>query len=339
MELIKEARENGARLYEACATVGISARTYERWYIDGEVVQDKRPTAERPEPSNKLTEEEYKSVLNVLTLTEYADLPPSQVVPALADKGIYIASESTMYRILRNEKMQRHRGYSKPPERKKYPQTHVAKAPNEVWTWDITWLPTEVVGMYYKLYMIVDIFSRKIVGWEVWTEETGELASILVEKAIMNEKIKGNPLILHSDNGSPMKSYTLKAKLESLGVMSSFSRPRVSNDNPYSEALFRTFKYRPGYPQEGFKDIEASREWVLEFVDWYNNKHYHSGLNFVTPSSRHSGQAIKIMENRKKVYMAAKLLHPLRFKRGIKKFDLPGMVYLNPQKEGLQENT
>ena len=295
--------------------------------------EDKRPTAERPEPSNKLTVEEYKSVLNVLTLPRYADLPPSQVVPALADKGIYIASESTMYRILRIEKMQNHRGYSKPSQKRKYPQTHVAEAPNQVWTWDITWLPTMVVGMYYKLYMIVDIFSRKIVGWEVWTEETGELASDLVEKAIMNEKIRGNPLVLHSDNGSPMKSFTLKAKLESLGVMSSFSWPRVSNDNPYSESLFRTFKYRPGYPQDGFVDIYKAREWVLEFVDWYNNKHYHSGLNFVTPSSRHCGQAKEIMANRKKVYMAAKMLHPLRFKRGIKNFDLPEYVSLNPQKE------
>ena len=238
-----------------------------------------------------------------------------------------------MYRILRIEKMQNHRGYSKPSQKTKYPQTHVAKAPNQVWTWDITWLPTMVIGMYYKLYMIVDIFSRKIVGWEVWTEETGELASALVEKAIMNEKIRGNPLVLHSDNGAPMKSFTLKAKLECLGVMSSFSRPRVSNDNPYSESLFRTFKYRPSYPQEGFVDIDKAREWVLEFVDWYNNKHYHSGLNFVTPSSRHCGQAKAIMANRKKVYQAASLLHPLRFKRGIKNFDLPEYVSLNPQKE------
>lgn len=296
-------------------------------------MEDKRPVAKRPEPSNKLTEEEYKSVLNVLTMPEYADLPPSQIVPALADKGVYIASESTMYRILRNEKMQKHRGRSKPPEKRKYPQTHVAKSPNEVWTWDITWLPTLVVGMYFKLYMIVDIFSRKIVGWEVWTEETGELASQLMEKAMVNEKIIGRPLVLHSDNGGPMKSYTLKAKLESLGVMSSFSRPRVSNDNPYSESLFRTCKYRPGYPQEGFEDIEKAREWVLQFVDWYNNKHYHSGLNFVTPSSRHCGQAEKIMTNRKKVYMAAKMLHPLRFKRGIRKFDLPESVSLNPVKQ------
>lgn len=317
--------------------MGISARTYERWYVDDEVNEDKRPTAERPEPSNKLTVEEYNSVLNVLTLPEYAILPPSQVVPSLADKGIYIASESTMYRILRTEKMQKHRGYSKPSERKKYPQTHIAKAPNQVWTWDITWLPAMVLGIYFKLYMIVDIYSRKIVGWEVWPEETGELAAILVEKSIMNEKIRGNPLVLHSDNGSPMKSFTLKAKLESLGVMSSFSRPRVSNDNPYSESLFRTFKYRPGYPQKGFVDIDKAREWVLEFVDWYNNKHYHSGLNFLTPNSRHCGQAERIMEKRKKVYMAAKLLHPLRFKRGIKKFDVPKHVSLNPQKEEVVE--
>ena len=299
----------------------------------GKIQEDRRPTAERPDPSNKLTVEEYKSVLSVLSMPEYADSPPSQVVPALADKGIYIASESTMYRILRAEKMQKHRGYSKPPERKRYPQTHVAKAPNEVWTWDITWLPTRVAGMYFKLYMFVDIFSRKIVGWEVWTEETGELAAKLIERAVMNEKIRGTPFVLHSDNGSPMKSYTLKAKLEALGVMTSFSRPRVSNDNPYSESLFRTFKYRPGYPQEGFVDIDKARDWVFQFVDWYNNKHYHSGLNFVTPNSRHCGQAEKILANRKKVYMTAKMLHPLRFKRGIRNFDLPEYVSLNPIKE------
>jgi transposase InsO family protein len=283
--------------------------------------------------------EEYNSVLNVLSMPIYADSPPSQVVPALADKGIYLASESTMYRILRAEKMQKHRGYAKPPERKNYPQTYVAKAPNEVWTWDITWLHTMVAGMYFKLYVIVDIFSRKIVGWEVWPEETGELAAILVEKSIMNEKTRGNPLVLHSDNGGPMKSFTLKARLESLGVISSFSRPRVSNDNPYSESLFRTFKYRPGYPHGGFVDIDRAREWVFEFVDWYNNKHYHSGLNFVTPCSIHSGQAEKIMANRKKVYQAAKLLHPLRFKRGIKNFDLPESVSLNPEKKSVVEKT
>lgn len=263
-------------------------------------------------------------------MPEYSDLAPSQIVPALADKGIYIASESTMYRILRKEKMLSHRGYSKIPKKIKKPETYIAKSPNQVWTWDITYLLTPVIGMYYKLYMIVDIFSRKIVGWEIWDCETGEFAAILVEKAVMNEKIKGKPLILHSDNGAPMRSYTLKAKLESLGVMSSFSRPRVSNDNPYSEALFKTCKYRPGYPKKGFSSIESAREWVLEFVDWYNNKHYHSGINFVTPSSRHSGLAEKIIQKRIIVYEIAKGQNPQRFNRGIRRWKLPIEVALNP---------
>jgi len=287
----------------------------------------------RKSPSNKLTDAEYESVLKIVNLPEYADLPPSQIVPALADRGIYIASESTMYRILKKEKMKTHRGYARVPKKNKEPETHIANKPNQVWTWDITYLSTTVIGLYFKLYMVVDIFSRKIVGWEVWETETGEFATILIEKAVMNEKIKGKPLVLHSDNGGPMKSYTLKAKLEELGIMSSFSRPRVSNDNPYSEALFRTCKYRPGYPQEGFKTIADAREWVLQFVNWYNNKHYHSGLNFVTPSSRHAGLSAKIMNKRIKVYEAAKKLNPQRFNRGIRKWELPKTVSLNPRKD------
>lgn len=254
-------------------------------------------------------------------------------MPALADRGVYIASESTMYRILRKEKMQNHRGKSKSPKKSKLPTTYVADAPNQVWTWDITYLNSHIKGLYYKLYMFLDIFSRKIVGWEVWEEESGDLASILVERAILSEKIKGRPLVLHSDNGAPMKSYTLKAKLEGLGVIASYSRPRVSNDNPYSESLFRTFKYRPGYPHEGFKNIEEAREWVLGFVDWYNNKHYHSGLNFITPNSRHNGESEKIMEVRKRVYNAARELNPQRFNRGIRNWEVPKAVALNPTEE------
>ena len=169
--------------------------------------------------------------------------------------------------------------------------------------------------------------------WEIWTEETGELAAELVERAIFAEKAKGKPLVLHSDNGAPMKSYTLKSKLELLGVLSSYSRPRVSNDNPYSEAHFKTLKYRPGYPQDGFETIDKAREWVDTFVDWYNNKHYHSGLKFMTPSSRHNGETEKIMENRKLVYSTARELHPLRFKKGIRNWDVPKQVALNPTDE------
>lgn len=167
-------------------------------------------------------------------------------------------------------------------------------------------------------------------GWEVWEEETGEHASELMDKAVMAEGVRKKSLVLHSDNGSPMKSSTLKAKLELLGVASSYSRPRVSNDNPFSEALFRTCKYRPNYPSEGFESLEIAQKWVMEFVNWYNNIHYHSGIKFTTPASRHNGEDKKIIEKRKKVYIAAKGLHPERWSKNIRNWDLPEMVALNP---------
>ncbi len=331
--MIKEAMQNGARLKQACAVVGITDRTYQRWVIGDDIKEDQRPYADRPEPYNKLTKEEYKFVVKVTSLPQYADLPPSQIVPALADKGIYIASESTMYRILKNENMQHHRGRSKGASKSKAPDTHVATAPNQVWSWDITYLNTSIRGLYYKLYMILDIFSRKIVGWEVWPDESGEYAAELVERAVIVEGVRNTPLILHSDNGPPMKAVTLKTKLESLGVISSYSRPRVSNDNPYSEALFRTCKYRSSYPEEGFGSINAAREWVKGFVEWYNNEHYHSGLNFVTPNTRHTGSAEKIMKKREKVYNAARKAHPERWTRGTRNWELPETVALNPADE------
>lgn len=333
IELINEAISAGARISPCCKVVGISIRTYERWIYGGVVNEDRRPYAKRPVPQNKLSEEEYNSVIRIANLPEYADLSPAQIVPAIADRGMYIASESTFYRILRSEEMQNHRGRSKPPEKAKEPETHIAFAPNRVWTWDITYLNTSIRGIYYKLYMIVDIFSRKIVGWEVWEDETGEHASELVEKAVMAEGARKNLLVLHADNGSPMKASTLKAKLEILGVAASYSRPRVSNDNPYSESLFRTCKYRPNYPIEGFKSLEEARKWVMEFVNWYNNIHYHSGIKFTTPNSRHTGEAEEIIENRKKVYMAAKELHPERWSKGIRNWNLPETVALNPTGE------
>lgn len=328
--MINEARQNGARLKQACKVVGITDRTYQRWVVGDNIKEDQRPYADRPEPANKLTKEEYKSVIKITSLPEYADLSPSQIVPALADKGIYIASESTMYRILKNEDMQHHRGRSRKPSKSKAPNTHIATGPNQVWSWDITYLNTSVRGLYYKLYMIVDIFSRKIVGWEVWPEENGKYAAELVERAVITETVRNTPLILHSDNGPPMKAVTLKTKLESLGVISSYSRPRVSNDNPYSEALFRTCKYCSSYPTEGFDCIDAAREWTKGFVEWYNNEHYHSGLNFVTPNARHNGIAEKIIKKREKVYNAARKAHPERWTKGTRNWELPETVALNP---------
>jgi putative transposase len=219
------------------------------------------------------------------------------------------------------------------PAPRSKPDTYIASDSNQVWTWDITYLNTFVRGLYYKLYMILDIFSRKIVGWEVWPEESGEYAAVLVERAFVDEKIGNAPLVLHSDNGSPMKALTLKTKLESLGIISSYSRPRVSNDNPYSEALFRTCKYCSEYPTEGFESVDSAREWVNGFVEWYNNKHYHSGLNFVTPNTRHNGTAIEIMKKREIVYNTAKKLHPERWTGNTRNWELPETVALNPTRE------
>ena len=162
---------------------------------EGDVKVDQRPIAERPVPKNKLSEEEKEEILTVVTQEEYADLPPTQIVPKLADKGTYIASESTFYRVLRGENMQHHRGRSQKPERR-IPESHLATLPNQVWTWDITWLGGPVKGLYYRLYLILDLFSRKVVGWEVWETEEAKHAETLVKKAVINERIQGAPLVL-----------------------------------------------------------------------------------------------------------------------------------------------
>jgi transposase InsO family protein len=190
--------------------VGISIRTYQRWLKSEE---DKRTTTIRPTPKNKLTFQEIQELLKVINSLEYQNLPPTQIVPRLADKGIYLASESTMYRIMKQYNQNAHRGKSKQAVKRPI-SSHVANGPNEVWTWDITWLMSHIKGKYYKLYLIVDIYSRMIVAWEVWEEETSENASILIEKAVISQKLRGKPMVLHSDNGSPMKGATFQATME-----------------------------------------------------------------------------------------------------------------------------
>ena len=332
VELIDEARIAGARLKPACEELGISERTYQRWTRGGPVNKDQRPIVDRPSPKNKLTEEERVKVIEVANRPEYADLPPCKIVPKLADEGEYIASESTFYRILREEKMDAHRNRSKEPV-KRGPPTHTATAPNQVWTWDITWLNAAIKGQYFKLYLMIDMFSRFIVGYEVWETEKAEYAEHLIKKAVLAQGIQGRPLVLHSDNGSPMKAATFLATLEKLGVQSSFSRPRVSNDNPYSESLFKTMKYCPKYPLKGFSSLGEARKWVQRFVKWYNFTHLHSGINFITPHQRHHGLDKKIIENRIKVYEIAKSKNPSRWSRGIRDWTLPEMVTLNPIRE------
>jgi len=264
---------------------------------------------------------------------KYRDLPPCKIVPQLADEGIYLASESSMYRILREEKQLAHRSSTQPAERKR-PDACAADAPNRVWSWDITYLATLIAGQYFYLYMMMDVFSRKIVGWSVHDEQSAEYASCLMKEASLNENIQPQQLKLHSDNGSPMKGSTMLATLQTLGVIPSFSRPSVSDDNPYSEALFKTVKYHPSFPAlSRFESISDARQWCIKFVEWYNKQHLHSGLKFITPEQRHSGKDKAIMAKRDQVYKLAKLQHPERWSRETRNWSLPDVVTLNPDRK------
>ena len=293
-----------------------------------------RPTASRPVPSHALTDEEKEQILEVCRRETFADLPLGQIVPILLDKGVYIASESSLYRVLKAHNQLHHRGRSNRPQPRKKPDTFVATEANQVWTWDITYLPGETAGEFYYLYQFVDIFSRKIVGSEVYDQENGQLAADLIHKLIIREQCVLSPPVLHSDNGAPMKSFTFKAKLESLGVVRSYSRPRVSNDNPFSESLFRTLKYRPEWPSKGFKSLDEAREWVDRFTHWYNKEHRHSQINFVTPDQKHRGADREILQNRKKNIEEAKARHPARWSGETRNCDRITKVYLNPEKDG-----
>jgi transposase InsO family protein len=270
--------------------------------------------------------------LGIINKPEFADLVPAQIVLKLADQGKYLASESTIHRILKEEKMNRHKRSSKMPVKREAP-THIATAPNQVWTWDITWLNALIKGQYYKLYLIVDMFSRLIVGYEVWETKKAEYAEYLIKKTTLAQGIVGKPLVLHADNGSPMKAATFLATLEKLGIQNSFSRPRVSNDNPYSESLFKTMKYRPKYPFKGFASLEEARKWVQKFVHWYNYTHLHSGINFITPYQRHYGLDKEIMQNRIKIYEEAKAKNPERWSKNTRDWSLPEYVALTPIKD------
>jgi putative transposase len=308
-------------------------RTYQRWLReDGGGKVDGRKGSRRTAPANKLSEDERRHILAVANSAEFASSPPSQIVPILVDRGEYLASESTIYRILKAQEQQHHRGRAKKPS-KRVVTSHCATEANRLWAWDITWLAADVRGMYYYWYMVLDVYSRKIVGHEVHIAESAESAALLLSKASLAEGLAGREVVLHSDNGSSMKGATMLATLEKLGIMPSFSRPRVSNDNAYAEALFRTCKYRPNYPSKPFEGVAAAREWTQQFVQWYNHEHKHSGLKFVTPAQRHDGQATEILQQRERVYAAAKERRPERWTGATRDWKLKEEVWLNPERE------
>lgn len=324
LTLITEAVQAGARKGPACALLGLSLRTVQRWQRAGLV--DRRKGS-RARPANALSETERAALLSRMNSAEFAGESPNQVVPKLADRGEYLASEATMYRLLRQEKQLAHRQRSVPPRRHE-PMPLEATGPNQIWSWDITWLRSPVRGWFFYLYLLLDLYSRKVVAWQVHERESAEYAAALAREACFLEGIGAEDVVLHADNGGPMKGASMLATLQWLGVVPSFSRPRVSDDNPFPEALFRTLKYRPDYPERAFASIEEARAWVETFVRWYNHEHQHSAIRFVTPHQRHTGQDEVILQHRHAVYQAARCQHPERWSGPTRNWTPAGAVAL-----------
>jgi transposase InsO family protein len=328
--LVNDAVAAGARRERACLQVGLAERSMQRWRR-AEVGDDRR-AGPRTAMANALSPAERAHVLEVVNSPEYRDLPPKQVVPRLADDGRYIGSESTIYRILRAEGQDAHRGRAKPRTVRSV-DAHVATAANQVWSWDITYLLSTLRGRFFYLYLVEDVWSRRIVGFEVHAEECMVASSALVRATCAAENVDPKGLVLHSDNGGPMKGSTMLATLQHLGIVPSFSRPSVSDDNPFIESLFRTLKYRPEYPHKPFDTIEAARAWVTAFVAWYNAEHRHSGIRFVTPDERHHGRENDVLANRVRVYERARRRHPNRWSRGTRNWTPAPAVFLNPKRD------
>ncbi len=298
------------------------------------VYRERQPKAEpvpRPIPAHALSPEERIHVRDMLNSQRFMDKAPRQVYAALLDEGHYLCHWRTMYRILaahgevyERRLIRRHPAYQKPEL--------LAQAPNQVWSWDITWLRAARKLEKYPLYTVLDIFSRYVVGWMIAEEESSHLAKQLIAETARKQGIQPDQLTLHADNGSPMKGKPLSQLLVDLGITKSHSRPHISDDNPFSEAQFKTMKYRPDYPDR-FASIDEARTWVRLFFAYYNDEHYHSGLNLMTPASVHFGAADAIQQHRQSVMAAAFAAQPERFLRGLPVVKrAPTAVYINPPK-------
>jgi putative transposase len=328
LDLIAAAVRDGATQARACEILDLDARTVQRWHQrpDGDDLR----CGPKTRPANALTVEEEAKIVEIATAPEFVGLSPHQLVPKLADMSLFVGSESSVYRVLRRRRLLKHRDRSRPRTHRR-PREFVATGPNQVWAWDITYLPAGVRGTFWYLYAILDVWSRKVVGWAVHDVQNDELAAALVDETCRREGVVRNRLVLHADNGAAMKGKTMLVKLEQLGVLPSFSRPRVSDDNPFPEALFRTLKYRPSYPDKPFVVVDDAYRWVITFVGWYNHEHQHSGIRFVTPSQRHDGHDIAILARRTEVYCAARRRHPNRWSRSTRNWAPISTVRLNPE--------
>ena len=317
-----------------CRALGLPRATLYRCWRQKEPDTAKRP---RPKPDRALSEAERQNILDVLHSKRFCDEPPAEVYASLLDEGRYLCSVRTMYRILKaadelKERRQQsvHPIYTKPEL--------LATAPNQVWSWDITKLKGPVKWSYFHLYVILDIFSRYVVGWMVATRESATLAQRLIEETCLKQKITAEQLTLHADRGSSMKSKLVAMLLADLGVTKTHSRPYVSNDNPFSESQFKTMKYRPEFPAR-FGSIEDARAFCLDFFYWYNNQHHHSGIGFVTPEEMHYGRAEELRKARQFVLNQAHQQHPERFvNKAPRAPELPEAVWINPPTKATDES-
>ena len=325
--MIQEAVSSGARLWKACEVIGIAVRSYQRWGKSPGTGDARH--GPRSKPANSLSEEEKAELIAIATSERFRELAPSQIVPILAEEGVYVASESSFYRVLREKKLLAHREKSRPRQHGR-PAEYIATGSNQVWSWDITYLRSALRGQFYYLYLVVDVWSRKIVAWTIAQQESSEIAAAMIARSSIENGVDRDHLVIHSDNGGPMKGATLLATLEFLGIVPSFSRPRVYDDNPYSEALFRTLKYRPEYPTLPFESLGDAQSWVEGFVSWYNTEHRHSGIRFVTPQVRHAGQEAEVLTKRKEVYEEAKRRNPSRWTGATRNWSPIAKVSLNP---------
>lgn len=269
--------------------------------------------------------------MSLITSSRFAHLSPKQLVPQLADEGLYLASESTFYRFQRRYGLRTVKRTMSRTDVTRAAALHRATRPNEVWSWDITWLPTTVRGIYLHLYLVMDVWSRRIVGWRIADRDSAEIAAELITHACRDAKLDARGLVLHSDNGKPMRASTLISTLQWLGVVPSFSRPHVSDDNPYSEALFRTLKYSPAYPNLPFASLASAQRWMARFADWYNGQHRHSAIRYVTPDERHSGREHEVLAKREQLYQRARNLNPERWAHSTRNWSPVGAVILNPR--------
>lgn len=308
----------------ACEALGVSRASFYRQQRTNSI--EPKP---RPRPTRSLSQAEQQKVLEVLHSDRFVDQSPAEVYATLLDEGIYLCSLRTLYRILtEHEEVRERRNQRRHPVYQK-PQL-LATGPNQLWSWDITKLPGTGKYTYFHLYVILDVFSRYVVGWMVAHRESEILAERLIHLTCQKQQIQPQQLTLHADRGSSMRSKTVALLLSDLGITKSHSRPHVSNDNPFSEAQFKTLKYQPQFPKQ-FGSIEDARTFCHTFFDWYNHDHYHSGIGWLTPAMLHYGQAEHVVQQRQQVLLAAYRAHPERFVQGQPSPpSVPTQVWINP---------